>query len=100
RELPLWMMATEKLLAPRGDQFAQCGPCQRTGGDPRLILTVIANLPTLGIVVAGPQRFAQDRFQPPTAPDVLSQDRLKPQRIQRLHGNSFTLCRTEGDARG
>jgi hypothetical protein len=81
RKSRLRMMTAEELSPMIADEFGKCDAGQRTGDNTALVLTVVNDLPTFGIVVAFTDRFTQHRTQSAAAPDVAAKDGLEAERV-------------------
>jgi hypothetical protein len=76
------MMPPEQLKAVCADELAQCGPSQRSVRDDALVLPMIRDLPGFSPIVARREQFAERSFQPPSSPEVTTQDRLESEWIE------------------
>ena len=81
----LRVVAAEKFRTAPANQFAQGRTGQRPLVDDALIRAVIADFPTLGIIVARADRLSQAGFQAAVPPEIATHEQTKTKRIKRDH---------------
>jgi hypothetical protein len=81
RKVLVSCMPAHKLRAIPLHQLGERSTGKRSSSDDALISVVVDNFPTLGIVVAIADRLAQHGPQPPPAPQIPAENRLKSQQV-------------------
>ena len=89
RKTRLRMVAAEKFRPALANQFAQRRAGQRPLVDDALVRAVIADFPTLGIIVARAERLSQAGFQAAVPPQIAADEQAKTKRIKRDHRAVF-----------
>ena len=93
RKIRLAVAASQKIRTALTNQFAQGRAGQRPLVDNALIRAMVADFPTLGIIVAGTDRFSQACFQAAVPPKIAPYEQAKTKRIKRNHGTIFSSSR-------
>jgi hypothetical protein len=77
------MKVAEKLAAAVVDELAERCSRQWTGGDDRLVVAAIDELPRLRDDVLRRQAAAEQPFEPPASPEVMPVERREQKRVER-----------------